>query len=84
MDKKDTPHDVDCEVVKRSLKGVVKWFNDSKGFGFIALDGDDEEIFVHYSSIDIEGFKTLKEGQAVVFDVVCDLKGHRAQHVRNQ
>jgi CspA family cold shock protein len=62
------------------LVGKVKWFNPRKGYGFIeAPDGRD--IFVHYSSISTEGFKTLDEGDAVVFDIVEGEKGLRATNV---
>lgn len=50
------------------MNGKVKWFNETKGYGFIAVDGD-EDYFVHYSKINSEGFKTLQEGQAVNFEV---------------
>ncbi|HOI15700.1 MAG: cold-shock protein [Geobacteraceae bacterium] len=60
--------------------GVVKWFNDSKGFGFIEQENG-EDVFVHFSSIQGEGFKTLSEGQAVSFDVVQGAKGPQAANV---
>jgi CspA family cold shock protein len=60
--------------------GVVKWFNDSKGFGFIEQENG-EDVFVHFSSIQGEGFKTLAEGQAVSFDVVQGAKGPQAANV---
>lgn len=53
-------------------KGTVKWFNESKGYGFIANDAGGEDIFVHFSGIMVDGFKTLKEGQKVSFDVEKD------------
>lgn len=59
---------------------VVKWFNDSKGFGFIEQENG-EDVFVHFSSIQGEGFKTLSEGQAVSFDVVQGAKGPQAANV---
>ena len=53
-------------------KGTVKWFNESKGYGFIANDDGGEDVFVHFSSIVGDGFKTLSEGQRVTFDVEKD------------
>lgn len=61
-------------------KGTVKWFNDSKGFGFIAME-DGGDIFVHHTSINGNGFKSLSEGQAVTFDVETTPKGPRAINV---
>lgn len=61
-------------------KGKVKWFNESKGFGFIEREGG-EDVFVHYTSIQGDGFKTLKEGQAVEFDIAKDAKGSKAVNV---
>jgi len=52
--------------------GTVKWFNDSKGFGFITANGIDKDIFVHYTSIVGDGFKTLSDGQEVEFELVAD------------
>ena len=54
--------------------GTVKWFNAEKGYGFIANDEGGDDIFVHFSAIECEGFKTLKEGQKVAFDVEPDPK----------
>jgi CspA family cold shock protein len=63
------------------VEGVVKWFDEKKGFGFIELDGGAKDVFVHYSSIQQEGFKTLAEGQRVAFDVIEGDKGLRAVNV---
>jgi CspA family cold shock protein len=61
--------------------GKVKWFNDAKGFGFITPDGGDKDCFVHYSSIQGSGFKTLAEGDPVEFDLVNGQKGPAAENV---
>lgn len=62
--------------------GIVKWFNDAKGFGFITPDEGGEDLFAHFSSIEIEGFKTLKEGQKVTFEVITGPKGKQAAHIK--
>ncbi len=61
--------------------GKVKWFNESKGYGFIQPDGGGKDIFVHYSAIQDEGYKTLSEGQVVEFDVIQGEKGPQASNV---
>ena len=62
------------------ITGTVKWFNDAKGFGFIAREGGDD-VFVHHSAIRAEGFKSLAEGQEVEFEVVQGPKGPAAEGV---
>ena len=61
-------------------KGTVKWFNDSKGYGFIQR-GDGEDVFVHFSAIEGDGFRTLREGEAVQFELSETDKGLQASHV---
>ena len=63
------------------LSGTVKWFNDSKGFGFIAPDDGGSDVFVHFSAIVADGFRTLSEGQKVSFEVEDGPKGPQAKDV---
>ena len=62
--------------------GNVKWFNESKGFGFITNNDGSKDVFVHFSAISSDGFRTLAEGQAVTFDVENGPKGPQASNVR--
>jgi cold shock protein len=61
--------------------GTVKWFNDAKGFGFIEPEGGGDDVFAHFSAIQMEGFRTLKQGSKVTFDVVQGPKGQLAQNI---
>jgi len=62
--------------------GTVKWFNDAKGFGFITPDGGGEDLFAHFSAINMQGFKTLKEGQKVQFEITQGQKGKQASNIQ--
>jgi CspA family cold shock protein len=62
--------------------GKVKWFNDAKGFGFITPDGGGKDLFAHHSSIQMSGFKSLKENQQVQFDIVDGPKGPAASNIK--
>lgn len=62
--------------------GKVKWFNETKGFGFITPDNGGEDLFAHYSQISGGGFKTLQEGQSVRFDVTMGIKGKQASNIQ--
>ena len=64
-----------------AMTGTVKWFNDSKGFGFLTRDDGEKDVFVHHSAIQGSGFKSLAEGQKVEFDVVQGQKGPAAENV---
>jgi CspA family cold shock protein len=63
-------------------QGTVKWFNAEKGFGFISVDGGGPDVFVHFSAIMTNGYKTLDEGQAVQFEIVQGQKGPQADKVQ--
>jgi CspA family cold shock protein len=63
--------------------GTVKWFNDTKGFGFITPENGGDDLFAHFSAIQSQGFKTLKEGQRVSFDVTSGPKGQQAANIRS-
>ena len=62
-------------------QGTVKWFNNEKGYGFIAVDGG-QDVFVHFSSIEMDGYKSLEDGQRVEFEVIQGEKGPQAERVR--
>ena len=62
------------------INGIVKWFNNEKGFGFISVEGG-EDVFVHFSAIQTDGFKSLEEGQRVNFNVVEGARGPQAENV---
>ena len=61
--------------------GTVKWFNNAKGYGFVTPDESDQDVFIHFSSIDMDGYKTLKEGQRVEFEMEEGPKGYHASNV---
>lgn len=63
-------------------QGIVKWFNDAKGFGFITRDTNNEDIFVHFSAINANGFRSLREAQRVQFEVTRGPKGLQAENVQ--
>src|ERR1700740_2307953 len=67
---------------KQMATGVVKWFNDAKGYGFITPDDGGEDLFAHFSAIQVSGFKTLKEGQKVQFEVTQGPKGKQASNIQ--
>jgi CspA family cold shock protein len=64
------------------LSGKVKWFNNAKGYGFIVAEGSDEDLFAHYSTIQMDGYRTLKAGQAVNFEIIQGPKGLHAVNIR--
>jgi cold shock protein len=69
-------------VVKEMATGTVKWFNDAKGYGFVAPSDGSKDVFVHFSAIEGDGFKTLAEGAQVEFEIEDGPKGPQAQNVR--
>ena len=73
-----------CKERTCMATGKVKWFNDQKGFGFITPDEGGKDLFVHHSEIQMDGFRTLAEGQPVEYDAVQDTKGPKATKVRNK
>ncbi|WP_341501098.1 cold shock domain-containing protein CspD [Gallaecimonas sp. GXIMD4217] len=62
--------------------GTVKWFNNAKGFGFICPQGGGEDVFAHYSTIQMDGYRTLKAGQEVEFEMTQGPKGYHAQNIK--
>ena len=62
--------------------GVVKWFNNAKGYGFILSDDENKDVFAHYSSIDMDGYRTLRAGQCVAFEAIDGPKGLHAMSIR--
>jgi cold shock protein len=69
---------------QRMATGIVKWFNDAKGYGFITQDNGGEDVFCHHTAIQMDGFRSLAEGQKVEFEVVKGPKGLQAANVRKQ
>lgn len=74
----------DTTPVQQNVSGTVKWFNDAKGFGFINRDDGKPDVFVHFTAIQSSGFKSLAEGDKVVFDTVNGPKGLQAANVAKQ
>jgi CspA family cold shock protein len=64
------------------MKGKVKWFNNAKGFGFVVPEGTEEDVFAHFSQIQMEGYRTLKTNQEVEFDLIEGEKGKQAQNIK--
>jgi CspA family cold shock protein len=76
------PDSVFFQGSRNMATGTVKWFNDAKGFGFITPDDGSEDLFAHFSAITMNGFKTLKEGEKVSFDVTQGPKGKQASNIQ--
>jgi len=76
----ETP-EVSTAASNPKTTGTVKWFNDAKGFGFVTPDDGGEDLFAHFSSIQMNGFKTLKEGQKVAFEIIQGPKGKQALNI---
>src|SRR2546427_8686729 len=74
------PHS--CKDARSMATGTVKWFNDAKGYGFITPEDGGEDLFAHFSAIQMNGFKTLKEGQKVQFEVTQGPKGKQASNIQ--
>lgn len=77
----DARHRIQIEVNRNMPYGTVKWFNDAKGFGFIAPEDGSADVFVHFSAIDSKGFRSLQEGQRVSYEVTTGPKGAQAASV---
>ncbi len=79
-------HNVTQQITKEKrinmVTGTVKWFNDAKGFGFITPEKGGEDVFAHFSQIQADGFKSLQEGQQVIFEVSQGLKGMQATNIQ--
>ena len=69
--------------MEKMATGIVKWFNASKGYGFISPSNGGDDVFAHFSAIDMEGYKTLKEGQQVEYEIQESPKGPQAARIRN-
>lgn len=80
-----TTYNIECKFFHggTTMKGTVKWFNAEKGFGFIANDEGGDDVFVHFSAIVADGFKTLHEGQQVTFEIEADPKNRRKTRAKN-